>query len=347
MTIPATDFSMIKRIFLAIGGVALIVSCVMTFKFGYSFSMIHGVGLVTVTLAAAFLFPAKRMLQDMGVGRFGQCMLAVIGCGLIGLELFADLGYTIGMRDKQMVEAGAQTASYKAVEDNMISEQTNMAMWREHLKNLESQNAWAATVTATGLRAQLESAQKAIDLEAARKGCKTKCLELMKQKANIEERIATLEKKEDLTKRIAATQAILDRKVEKKADTKIGHSVVKAQVDFVSKGYLLAFGDGSAKDALNPDQVTMTVADWVIGFAIALGATFLPTTAFYIAFFSPATAAKTAPRSFMANSTASVPTAGTNETRTREVIMMQDKDPNVQALLNGIRSWAGKPAVAA
>ena len=85
------------------------------------------------------------------------------------------------------------------------------------------------------------------------------------------------------------TGRILDKKVDKAPETKIGHSTVKAQVDFVSKGYLLLTGD-SAEKALTPDQVTMTVADWVIGFAIALGATFLPTTAFYIAFFSPSTA---------------------------------------------------------
>lgn len=345
MTIPAADFSLIKRIFLAIGVVALFASCVMTFKFGYSFSAIHGLGLLMVTIAAAFIFPAKRFIEETGVGRTGKFFLGLIGAFLIGLELFGDLGYTIGQRDKQMVESGAQTVAYNTVQDNMVSEKTNLAMWREQLASLKAQNAWAATVTATGLRAQLESAQKAIDLEAARKGCKTKCLELMKTKASLEERIATLEKTDDLSKRIEATQRILDRKVEAAPATKIGHSTVKAQVDFVSKGYLLLTGD-SAEKALTPDAVTMTVADWVIGFAIALGATFLPTTAFYIAFFAPASAK---PASSRVAPTASVPTVN-GEKHTHEVIMMQDRDPrldDVQAQLARLRAWAGKSAVAA
>jgi hypothetical protein len=341
MTIPAADFNTIKKIFLGIGCIALLVSCVMTWKFGNSFSFIHGVGLVTVTLAAAFLFPAKRMITEMGVGRFGQGALAVVGCFLIALELFADLGYTIGMRDKQIVESGAQTVAYNTVQENMISEKANLDMWRKQLADLKSQNAWAATVTATGLRAQLESAQKAIDLEAARKGCKTKCLELMKQKGSLEERIATLERTDDLAKRIEATQRILDRKVEAAPATKIGHSTVKAQVDFVSKGYLLAFGDGDAKSALNPDAVTMTVADWVIGFAIALGATFLPTTAFYIAFFGAAPAQAARPAARTTPATASVPTIQpiAQPTRsTHETIIMKDVDDRwerVKAALHG------------
>lgn len=345
MTIPAADFSLIKRIFLAIGVVALFASCVMTFKFGYSFSAIHGLGLLMVTIAAAFIFPAKRFIEEAGVGRTGKFFLGLIGAFLIGLELFGDLGYTIGQRDKQMVESGAQTVAYNTVQDNMVSEKTNLAMWREQLASLKAQNAWAATVTATGLRAQLASADKAIELEAARKGCKAKCKAEMDKKADLEARIATLEKTDDLSKRIEATQRILDRKVEAAPATKIGHSTVKAQVDFVSKGYLLLTGD-SAEKALTPDAVTMTVADWVIGFAIALGATFLPTTAFYIAFFAPASA-KPAVRTV--SPTASVPTVN-GEKHTHEVIMMQDRDPrldDVQAQLARLRAWAVKPAVAA
>jgi len=286
MAIPSADFALIKRIFLGVGTVALFASCVMTFKFGYSFSAIHGLGLLMVTIAAAFIFPAKRFIEEAGVGRMGRFGLGVIGCFLIALELFGDLGYTIGQRDKQLVESGAQTVAYNAVQDNMISEKANLTMWREQLASLKAQNAWAASTTATGLRAQLAASDKAIELETKRGGCKAKCLKLMEDKGKLEARIATLETTEDLSKRIEATQRILDRKVDKAPETKIGHSTVKAQVDFVSKGYLLLTGD-SAEKALNPDQVTMTVADWVIGFAIALGATFLPTVSYYIAFFSP------------------------------------------------------------
>lgn len=337
MHIPAT-FDTIKKAFLAVGVVALLASCYMTWRFGYSISVVHGVGLVCVTIAAALIFPAKKFIEEMGIGRMGRFGLGVLGCFFVGLELFADLGYTIGMRDKQMVESGAQTVAYNAVQENMVSEKTNLDMWRKQLADLKSQNAWTGTVTATGLRAQLDSAQKAIDLEAARKGCKSKCLGLMQDKAKLEERIATLEKTDDLAKRIEATQRILDKKVDKAPDTKIGHSTARAQVDFVSKGYLLLTGD-SAEKALTPDQVTMTVSDWVIGLVMALGATFLPTTAFYIAFFGPkqhsaANIADTARRVM-----ADIPRPATAISAMRETIIQKERDPRwdaVRSALHGV-----------
>jgi len=50
-------------------------------------------------------------------------------------------------------------------------------MWEKRLAELEGANAgWITTVTADALRAQLASAELAISQEAARGGCKAKCL---------------------------------------------------------------------------------------------------------------------------------------------------------------------------
>ena len=106
----------------------------------------------------------------------------------------------------------------------------------------------------------------------------------MEKKADIEAKIATAEKVDDLTKRIEATQRILDGKTETAVAAKSGFSAARAQTDFVSQLYLIVTGS-EAEKALNPDATTLSVTGILIGFFIAVGATALPTTAFYVAFF--------------------------------------------------------------
>jgi hypothetical protein len=294
MHIP-TDQKTLQKIFFAIGTVGLGVSCAMTWKFGNSMSAIHGIALVTVTIMAAFIFPMRQFLKNAGHTHAARGIM-VLGVFFIGLELFADLGYTIGMREKSMTEAGAQTVAYKHEQESVASERTNLTLWRTQLASLQAENAWAATVSADGLRAQLASAQKAIDLETARGGCKAKCLGLMQSKATLENKIATVEQVSGFTKRIEATQRILDKKTEVAVSTKQGFSPVKAQTDFVAQLYLALSGH-DAKESLNPDEVSVSFTQIFIGLFIALGATFLPTTAYFLAFWTDSKTSLTATKS--------------------------------------------------
>jgi len=277
------NFQTLQKVFLGIGCVGLIISCLMTYKFGSTMSWLHAVALCLVTIAAAFIFPAQKLIQDMGLGGKGRAMKAA-GVFFVCLELFSHLGYTIGMREKSTLEATVQTAAYQNTQDALASEKTNLAFWREQLKGLQEQNAWTATVTADGLRAQIATADTSIAQETKRGGCGPKCLDLMKNKADLEARIATVEKADDLAKRIEATQRILDGKTETAVAAKSGFSAARAQTDFVSQLYLIVTGS-EAEKALNPDATTLSVTGILIGFFIAVGATALPTTAFYVAFF--------------------------------------------------------------
>lgn len=281
---PHTSFATLQRIFLCVGTVGLLVSVAMTYKFGSSMSWLHAVALVTVTIAAAFIFPFRAFIARMGDNKAASRSLMALGIFFVGLEFFSHLGYTIGMRERSSVEATAQNAAYSAKQQSLVQEQTNLAMWREHLAKLQSENAWVATVSADGLRAQVEAAQMAIDQEKARGGCGPKCLARTKEKGELENRIALAEQASDLTKKIEATQRILDRKTEVATESKVGFSPVKAQTDFVGQIWLVMTGTEGEK-ALTPDSVTLSFTQIFIGFFIALGATFLPTAAFYMAFF--------------------------------------------------------------
>lgn len=280
---PHTSFATLQRIFLGVGSVGLLVSVAMTYKFGASMSWLHAIALVTVTIAAAFIFPFRAFVLKTG-NRAAARSLMALGVFFVGLEFFSHLGYTIGMREQSTVAASVQTAAYTAKQKALASEEANLAMWRDHLAKLEAENAWVATVSADGLKAQVEAAQMAIDQEARRGGCGPRCLGLMKEKASLEERIALAEQASDLSRKIEATQRIIDQKTEVATTTDTGFSPVKAQTDFVGQIWLVMTGTEGEK-ALNPDEVTLSFTQIFIGFFIALGATFLPTAAYYMAFY--------------------------------------------------------------
>lgn len=280
---PHTSFATLQRIFLGVGFVGLFVSVAMTAKFGASMSWLHAIALVTVTVAAAFIFPFRAFVESTGNKAASRSLMA-LGVFFVGLEFFSHLGYTIGMRERSSVEATAQQASYQAQQSAMAEEQTNLAMWREHLAKLQAENAWVATVSADGLKAQVAAADLAIQQETARGGCGPRCLKLTREKGDLENRIALAEQASDLSSKIEATQRILDKKTEVASAAKVGFSPVKAQTDFVGQIYLAMTGTEGEK-ALNPDAVTLSFTQIFIGLFIALGATFLPTAAFYMAFF--------------------------------------------------------------
>jgi hypothetical protein len=282
MAHPTTDFHTLRKVFLGVGIAGLIVSVTMVYKFGSSMSGLHAIGLALTTIACAFMFPAIEFVKRIGM-TWGARVLTGVACGFFALELFAHVGYTVGQRTHSTDEAIAQTVVYDNRQEQLASNKQNLAMWRDQLAKLQADNAWTATVKADGLRASLDSATKAIELEEQRGGCKAKCLGLMRQKADLENRIATVELREDLTKRIEATQRLVDKHTETAVETKKGFSPVKAQTDFVSQIYLLAT-TSEAEKALKPDNVTLTVSQILIGFMLALGMTVLSPAAFYIAF---------------------------------------------------------------
>lgn len=267
---------------MVIGTLGLIVSTLMVFKFGYAMSILHAVSLALVSLAVAFIFPAIEFMKRAGQV-WGARMLMIVGAGFFCLELFSHLGYTLGQRTHSTDAAVVQTVAYEARQEQLRSNRANLEMWRRQLADLKAANAWAATVSADGLRAQLDAADEAIRQEERRGGCGPRCLALKQQKGNLENRIAVSEQVNDLSKRIAATQHLVDRYTEVAVETKTGFSPVKAQTDFVSQLYLLAT-TSEAEKALKPDSVTLTVSQILIGFMLALGMTVLSPAAFYIAF---------------------------------------------------------------
>ena len=275
-------FETIKKAAFVTGTIGLLTSATMTAKFGYETSMVHAVGFVCVTVLAAIIYPAVAGLRSAGMRKMA-IGLACAAPFFITLELFGDLGYTIGMRDKSVKGAVHQTTSHDDIGVSIQEASQQVAMYEARLKSLTEANQWTATVNADGLKGQLASANLAIEQEAARGGCKGKCLELTKKRDDLTTRISVAEEVSKLPGMIEATKTKLEKLRSQRKDTPAGHAAAKSQTDFVAKVYL-AFRGSDARTTLNPDEFTMSFTEIFIGLFIALGCTFLPTICYTIAF---------------------------------------------------------------
>ena len=184
-------------------------------------------------------------------------------------------------------QTGVQNSLHKAVNDNMLSERKNLEAWKAQLATLMEQNAWAATVKADGLRGQLATLQTRIEEEkkgnrGRKAGCGKECERLQNEANALEQRIATVEQASDLTKRIEATQRILDGKLAKAEKTEFKSSSVVNQVSTAGQLYL-AFSGAKPEDTLEPDKVVVSYANLIITAGGSLAFMLMAPVGFFIA----------------------------------------------------------------
>lgn len=263
----------LQRGSLIAGCIALAVGVGMAFAYGSAMSYMHAISLSLLAIAGATAFAGADMMRARGRNILAGIITAAGVACLIG-EYTTHFGYTVGSRATDTQQTMAMNVSYKALQDNREAEKANLDMWRKQLADLTSANAWAAAVKADGLRAQLESHDKAIELETSRGGCKAKCLQLMKDKGKLEERIGIVEQQADLTKRIEATQRVLDRKVETAAATPYKSSkIINQSIGFAQ----ISTGE------IEPSATAIGWTQIILGAVIAAFTTFLAPLFFAIA----------------------------------------------------------------
>lgn len=271
------DLDAFGRFWLVLGLGALAAAAAMSFDFGWGVSAKHAIFLAVLTVVAAFGPMAAEMLFSKG--RRGPAIATALICiPLLGIEFYSHAGYTAGLRGNNIETASVQNARYDGAQNAVTEDETNIKLWREQLATLMAQNAWAATVKADGLRSQVEVAQKEIDLEAARGGCKSKCALRMKEKADLEQRIATIEQASDLSARIEATQRTIDKKRVAAASTAHVSSAVVHQNESLAKWVaLVANGDVKASD------LQKAASQESANLAMAIAGTGLPAFALFLA----------------------------------------------------------------
>jgi hypothetical protein len=244
------------KFLLSLGIAALIVDAAISYKYGITLTWLHGVGFALVAVFFA-LIPDQAYLE-FEAKRFGSGIAMTILCVPLGtVAYYSHLGYGAGVRVGSMQQASVHNTKFEDTRASLESDRKNLDMWRDHLAKLQADNPWVAAVSADGLKAQVAAHTKAIELEEARGGCKSKCLARMKEKGALEDRIAIAEQSNTLTKQIEATQRIVDTKTAEAKAATFESSPVVNQTDVAAQLFLAVSGS-DAKDAIKPDLVTTT-----------------------------------------------------------------------------------------
>lgn len=271
---PFQDIDIVRKILITVGSIALASGAYMAFSFGASMSMAHGITLALLSFGVAVM---PTMIDTFNrAGRTGTaCLLMLIAVTFGSVEYLSHLGYTIGHRVGDVEQTGVQNTRYEDSRQKVADNRKNLEMWNQQLADLTKQFPWAPTISADGLEAQIATADEAIRQEEKRGGCGPKCLDLKKQKADIENRIATAKRVADLNTRIEATQRLVDSAREASAHTELRSSPIVNQTKFVGQLWTVS---------LEPDKSAMTWTQIAIGAAIALVTTFLAPVCFFMAF---------------------------------------------------------------
>lgn len=216
------------RIWLLMGIIGLIVDAALCYQYGITQTVWHGIGFAVVALFFSQL-PDGAYEEWLKGNKLASLVLwaATIAFGAVAYQ--SHIGYGAGVRYGDIKLASLQDARYEGISSTAKENASNVAMWKQQLADLTTQNAWAATVSADGLRKEVESLKNSRDSEAKIKRCGSKCRAIEDKIAEVSGKIAVAEQREDLTKRIEATQRLVDQAREKVAKTDAGLSSVAMQ----------------------------------------------------------------------------------------------------------------------
>lgn len=269
------------KTWLSLGIAALIVDAAICYRYGISLTFWHAAGFALVAVFFAWLPDAAY--TEIESKRYASGAVLGLACIPLGLVAFqSHLGYGAGVRLGDMQQTGVQNTKYDDSRKKVDENKSLVAMWTASKEKLEAENAWVATVSADGLKAQVAAAQLAIDQEARRGGCGPKCLERTKEKADLENRIAIAEQVTGLTSRIEAAQRKIDEYRTASEQVDYRSSAVVNQNNVAAQLYL-AFTGAEAAKAIDPDQVTSSFTSIFIAGGGSLAFMIMAPLGFFVA----------------------------------------------------------------
>lgn len=287
----------LRTILFLVGVVGLCAGLVMVWQFGETMSKAHAVALACASVLASFAFAFRRYILSQGDHSSARWAL-VFGVGLVTVELFSHLGYTIGMRTISAESSGFQRTKLEDNRDSVTTLKKSIAFYEAREKDLGERlkaavsykvGDWSVT-TAPSSSAELEGLIKAkrqeVKIEEDRGGCKDRCLARMNELGHLAKLKALAGEIESNQRMHSATLEALAKAQNQFAGTELIHSPARAQTDFVSSLWHLMV-DRDVQQALSPSDISRKVVDIMVGLLLALASTAIPAVAFYMAFWKP------------------------------------------------------------
>lgn len=250
------------RAIAALGVGAMVVDTFMSAAFGYTIGYVPMIGLAIISLGSGLLLVAAELFRRAGWNTVAG-ISAAVWLVAFGFNAWSNMGVATSTRMGEVQKAGVQQTTYK--ERQLASEEAKarLALFTRQLDELTGQNAWAATVSADGLRQQVADLRIARDSESKLGGCGRKCRAIETEISEVSGKIAVAEQRDDLTKRIEATKSVLEKARTELAGTKAGISATANQSTLYAK--LISFNLAD-----DPDAAAITVANESTGIAMAI-----------------------------------------------------------------------------
>ena len=275
------DLDATGKFWLWLGLGTLFAAAWMSFDFGYSVSLKHAIFLALLSIVCAF-GPEVAYKQWEEGKKFVALVIAALCIPLLAIEFYSHTGYTAGLRGHNISSTRVANVKYDGAQEATKEDKANLDMWRKQLAELMDKNAWAATVKADALRGELATLTARIEEEkkgnrGRKAGCGKECEALQNQANAVAVKIGTAEQREDLNKRIEATQRILDGKREVAAKTEHKSSPVMHQNANLAR--VVAFLGTSE---IEPSQSIEAGAEISANLAMAIAGTGLPAFALFI-----------------------------------------------------------------
>jgi len=231
-----------------LGAVAMVFDTLLSAKFGWSISYDMAGIFALVSLASGVLLVIAAAFWRSGHAGLAKG-IALAWVPIFAFNVMSNMGVATANRMADVQKASVQQTKFDAAQDNTKEAAENLKLWTSQLTKLKTDNAWVASVTADSLRSQLTELQAAADRESKRGGCASKCEAIKVQVRDTQAKIGAVEQRDDLTKRIDATERLVAKYREKAGTTEAGHSQAANQSQFFAK--LMSFSlyaDPSTQD---------------------------------------------------------------------------------------------------
>lgn len=245
-----------------LGILALIGDTALSTMFGFTISPIMGPILAVISLASGLLLVVALFFYRVGWKPLGHGLVAAWTLAF-AFNCWSNMGVSTSNRMGEVQTAGVQKAVHAERAKASEEAESRLKLFTQQLADLSSQHAWAATVSADGLRTQSKNLEASIASEAKRGGCGRICRGLQDQLVEVSNKIAVAEQRDDLTKRIEATKAVLAKARTELAGTDAGISATANQSTLYAK--LISWNLAS-----DPDAAMVTVANEGTGIATAI-----------------------------------------------------------------------------
>jgi len=250
------------RAIAALGFGAMIIDTLMSAAFGLTIGYVPMVGLAIISLASGLFLVAAEFFRRIGWTQISKVAVGVWAIAFV-FNIWSNMGVATSTRMGEVQQATVQQTTYKEAEKATDEAKARLALFTAQLEDLTKANAWAATVSASGLRSQVDALKSAEVAEARLGGCGRKCRAIQNQIVEVQGKIAVAEQRDDLTGRIEATKAVLAKARTQLAGTNAGISATANQSTLYAK--LISFNLAD-----DPEAAMVTVANESTGIAMAL-----------------------------------------------------------------------------